>query len=440
MRKGLQTKLGSLSHSVLKITQTFLAILLFVSGNINYSAVAVGDLSVGLRVVPKSQTGSDISSNTKLWFVVKQGDRSSRELVLTGSSSLDQVIKFSLVNLQRVDGEPAISNELSKLDKWATFSENGFILKRNQSRVITMEISPPTDIQSESIEAYLVVSASDAKLSKSSGEITEALIRNSARVAQPVFVGVGNYEDFKVDFEITDVDGIKTLRDRFIRVFIGNKGRTPISPSGQIQLKSLDFEQGTLGPYSFYSATIGPDSKAYIDVPVPNTVTPGKWRIFVRASQGNVTETREFEKNLTFDNSIQLIGLVIRVLVVILGFLVAYWSYKTLFPAKESPNTSRRRSLWILRRKKLASESLIAELEAKAKAAEEEVAKLRKAQTSSEKMHSKKSTTNVEVRKANPKGRTVKKVARKSAPVKKATTRKAAPKKKAVKKAAAKRK
>jgi hypothetical protein len=429
MDKGLRRKTGPLGSIAFKLLKSFVIVFLVASGPISPSEAAAGDLSVGLRVVPKSQTGSDISSNTKLWFVVKQGDRSSRELVLKG-----------LVNLQRVDGEPAISNELSKLDKWATFSENNFILKRNQSRVITMEISPPTDIQSESIEAYLVISASDAKSSKSSGEITEALIRNSARVAQPVFVGVGNYEDFKVDFEISDVDGIKTLRDRFIRVFIDNKGKTPISPSGQIQLKNLDFEQGTLGPFSFYSATISPDSKAYIDVPVPSNVTPGKWKIFVRASQGNVTETREFEKKLTFDNSVQVIGLAIRIIAVLIGLFLAYWSYKTISTGKKSPSSSTKQSFRTTRRKNSAHELLIAELEAKAKAAEEEVARMRKATTSGQKKSLKNMTTRPAERDVKSKARATKKVAKKSAPVKKTTTRKAAPKKKATKKAAVKRK
>jgi hypothetical protein len=385
-----------------------------------------GDLGVGLRVVPNSSTNSQISGNTKLWFVVKQNDATSRELVLSGSNSMDQQVRLSLVKLQRIDGEPAISNEASDIAPWIAFSENNFVLRKNQSKSITMKIAPPTDAKSGSYEAYLIVSASDAKAYKSSGEVTEAVIKNSARVAQPVFVGVGNYEDFVVNFEIADVDGVKTLQDKFIRVFLDNKGKTPISPSGQIQLKNMDFEQGTLGPFPFYSATISPDSKAYIDVQVPNTVNPGNWKLFVRASQGNVTETREFEKNLTFTNRFDFLGGAIRAVVVVLGLLLALWAYRTLRPRSATDIPSKLMSGRSSRGKNRISketQALIAELEAKAEAAERKAVELKKT-----------------ARKRAPVKKVAKKIASTSKPVKKATTRKATPKKKAAKKAALKRK
>lgn len=386
---------------------------------------SAGDLGVGLRVVPNSSTNSQISGNTKLWFVVKQNDATSRELVLSGSNSMDQQVKLSLVKLQRIDGEPAISNEASDVAPWIAFSENNFVLRKNQSKSIFMKIAPPTDAKSGSYEAYLIVSASDAKAYKSSGEVTEAVIKNSARVAQPVFVGVGNYEDFLVNFEIADVDGIKTLQDKFIRVFLDNKGKTPISPSGQIQLKNMDFEQGTLGPFPFYSATISPDSKAYIDVQVPNTVNPGKWKLFVSASQGNVTETREFEKNLTFTNRFDFLGGAIRAVVVVLGLLLALWAYRTLRPRSATDIPSKLmfgRSSRGKNRISKETQTLIAELEAKAEAAERKAAELKK--TARKKAPVKKVT----------KKTAAKKVASTSKPVKKTTTRKALPKKKATKK------
>jgi hypothetical protein len=390
-----------------------------------------GDLGVGLRVTPNSSESSQISGNTKLWFVVKQNDATSRELVLSGSNTMDQQVKLSLVKLQRIDGEPAISKDVSDIAPWVEFSENNFVLRKSQSKSVTMKIAPPTDAKSGSYEAYLIVSASDAKAYKSSGEVTEAVIENSARVAQPVFVGVGNYEDFVVNFEIADVDGVKTLQDKFIRVFLDNKGKTPISPSGQIQLKNMDFEQGTLGPFPFYSATISPDSKAYIDVQVPNTVNPGNWKLFVSASQGNVTETREFEKNLTFTNRFDFLGGAIRAVVVVLGLLLALWAYRTLRPRSATDIPSKLMSARSSRGKNRISketQALIAELEAKAEAAERKAAELKK--TARKRAPVKKVTKKV----------AAKKVASTSKPVKKATTRKATPKKKAAKKAALKRK
>ena len=387
-----------------------------------------GDLGVGLRVIPKSSASSQISGNTKLWFVVKQNDVTTRELVVSGSNSMDQLVKFSLAKLQRIDGEPAISNDASEILPWVEFSENNFILRKNQSKTVTMKIAPPKDSKSGSYEAYLIVSASDPSTYKSSGKVTEAVIKNSARVAQPVFVGVGNYEDFIVNFEIIDVDGIKNFQDKFLRVYLDNQGKTPISPSGQLQLKNMDFEQGTLGPFPFYSATISPDSKVFIDVPIPSSVNPGKWKIFVSASQGNVTETREFEKNLTFTNRFDFLGVAVRVIVLVLGLVLALWAYRTLRPRGDrdtnlSPITkgSRRNKN---RMADKGTQALIAELRAKADAAELKASRLQK---SAAKKSTKKKSTRKNV------GTSLK-------PVKKNTTRKATPRKKAAKKKAVKRK
>jgi hypothetical protein len=387
-----------------------------------------GDLGVGLRVIPKSSASSQISGNTKLWFVVKQNDVTTRELVVSGSNSMDQLVKFSLAKLQRIDGEPAISNDASEILPWVEFSENNFILRKNQSKTVTMKIAPPKDSKSGSYEAYLIVSASDPSTYKSSGKVTEAVIKNSARVAQPVFVGVGNYEDFIVNFEIIDVDGIKNFQDKFLRVYLDNQGKTPISPSGQLQLKNMDFEQGTLGPFPFYSATISPDSKVFIDVPIPSSVNPGKWKIFVSASQGNVTETREFEKNLTFTNRFDFLGVAVRVIVLVLGLVLALWAYRTLRPRGDrdtnlSPITKRSRR----NKNRMAdkgTQALIAELRAKADAAELKASRLQK---SAAKKSTKKKSTRKNV------GTSLK-------PVKKNTTRKATPRKKAAKKKAVKRK
>lgn len=342
-----------------------------------------GDLGVGLRVIPSSSTSSQISGNTKLWFVVKQNDVTTRELVVSGSNSMDQLVKLSLTKLQRVDGEPAISNDASEITPWVVFSENNFLLRKNQSKTLTMKIAPPKDAKSGSYEAYLIVSASDPSAYKSRGKVTEAVIKNSARVAQPVFVGVGNYEDFIVNFEIIDVDGIKNFQNKFLRVYLNNQGKTPISPSGQLQLKNMDFEQGTLGPFPFYSATISPDSKVFIDVPIPSSVNPGNWKIFVRASQGNVTETREFEKNLTFTNRFDFLGTVIQVAIVLIGLLLAAWAYRILRPRNVAyaplplkfARFSRKR-----KRNRMAKETqvLIAELIAKAEIAERKAAGLKK--------------------------------------------------------------
>jgi hypothetical protein len=205
----------------------------------------------------------------------------------------------------------------------------------------------------------------------------------------------------------------------------------------------MDFEQATLGPFPFYSATISPNSKAFIDVPIPGSVNPGNWKIFVRASQGNVTETREFEKNLTFTNRFNFLGAAIRIIALVLGLVLAMWAYRTLRPRGDrdthlSPMTKR------FRRKKnrmadKENQALIARLREKADAAELKASRLQKspAKKSTKKKSTKKKSTK---KKSTKKKSTRKNVGASLKPVKKNTTRKATPRKKASKKNAVKRK
>lgn len=396
------------------LARCVLALALF--GAFNFQSVnlaaANGNLGVGLRVIPggSGTTESGLTGNTKLWFVVKQGETFSRDLLLTGSSTLDQKVSLSLVQLARVDGEPSVTNVVSEVSPWVIYSKNDFILKKNDVANVRISVSPPVDLKSSSFEAYLVVTASGLESITKDDGITKAVIKNSARVAQPVFIGVGNYEDFKINFEIKDVDGIKNSDGKFIRVFIDNQGKTPISPSGTVQIKNLDFEQAAIGPFEFYSATIAPKSKAFIDVPIPSAVNPGNWKIFVRATQGSVTETSEFTKNLTFSNSFDYLGWGLRALITAIGIFLALWSYRTFRPHKDHGEIMAR-----TKKAKISDETaaLIAELEAKTAALEAEVAK-----KTVRKKAAKKSAKKATVKKAAvsaPKKAVVKKTAKKAA-------------------------
>jgi Mg-chelatase subunit ChlI len=198
----------------------------------------------------------------------------------------------------------------------------------------------------------------------------------------------------------------------------------------------MDFEQGTLGPFPFYSSTISPDSKAFIDVPIPSSVNPGNWKIFVSASQGNVTETREFEKNLTFTNRFNFLGAAIRVVALVLGLVLALWAYRTLRPQGNrvthlSPMTKRFRR----NKKRMADkeiQDLIARSRERAYAAELKASRLQK--STAKKSATKKSAT----KKAAAKKSAAKKSATKKSATKKSATKKSATKKSATKKSATK--
>lgn len=332
-----------------------------------------GGLGVGLRVFPSGDESdnSGLTGNTKLWFVVKQGESQSRELLLTGSATVDQKISLSLVQLARVDGQPSITDISSELTPWANFSQNNFVLNKNQSKQIKFTISPPQDAPSSAYEAYLIVTAGGLQKNSIDGDTTQAVIKNSARVAQPVFVGVGSFEEFKIDFELKNVVDIHNSEGKFLRVFISNRGKTPIAPNGQVQMKNMDFEQATIGPLMFYSSTIPPKSEAYVDVALPQEVNPGKWRVLVRATQGNITVTKEFEKDLAFRLGIDWFSWLIKAISLLLGGFLSLWIYRTLRSDRiHRKDTEEVRALQIADETK----ALIAQLEAQKTALEKQVA------------------------------------------------------------------
>lgn len=379
---------------------------------------SAGNLGVGLRVLPggDGSSNSEITGNTKLWFVVKQGASFSRELILTGSSSVDQKINLSLVQLARVDGEPSVTDIKSEILPWVIFSENDFLLKKNTATNVVLTVSPPNNIKSSAFEAYLIVTASGIETTSKDDGVTKAVLKNSARVAQPVFVGVGSYEEFKIDFEIKDVEGKKSSTEKFLRIYLNNRGKTPISPSGQIQLKNMDFDQGTIGPLNFYASTIQPKTQAFVDVILPAEVNPGNWKIFTRATQGSITVTREFDKNLTFTNSFGVFFILIRLIILLAGIALTLWIYRTFKPRRAKNESGVK-----VEKDSIPDETkeLIAQLEAKAAKLEAQVAK--KAAT---KKTAKKAATKVVARKssaknmgsANPTKAPAKKVAKKSPP------------------------
>jgi len=87
---------------------------------------------------------------------------------------------------------------------------------------------------------------------------------------------------------------------KYLVIEIRNNGRTPIDPNGIVQLKNLDFEAATLGPYSFFVSYIPPATTANVQVAVPDDVLEGRYSIFVNARQGDFIIERQFDVDLQF--------------------------------------------------------------------------------------------------------------------------------------------
>jgi hypothetical protein len=211
-------------------------------------------------------------------------------------------------------------------------------------------------------------------------------------------------------------------------VQIKNTGKTPLGLGGTVQLTDVAFSDRSFGPFGYRSSEIQPGKEIAIDIVMPEDITEGKWSIYVVAEQGNIRKTKVFEEDLTFkplgsDFPLQLVFLFLG----IVGLFIGIKLIKSK-PKNQSVKTSRLSKSELIR-KQIETAQLIAELEAKAEAAERKVGALKKSVTKKK----------VPPKKAAKKSAPSKKVSSPSKPVKKTTTRKATPKKQVAKKVAKKR-
>ncbi len=286
-------------------------------------SVAAG-LGISVRVIPGgNQVGQEaVGANKRMWMIVKQGDSRSREIQISSTSSISQLISLSIVDAVTIDGVTTVGKTLNEANSWAKFSQNNFTLAAGARKTVSMDISVPNGIGDRAVEAYLVASAESPKPSEQSNAQYSAVIKGQARFAHGLFLAVGDYEKFRVDFSIDDVKDTRRNGQKKLQIFLNNRGLTPIAPSGDVTLQNADFPDLRFGPIKYLTAKINPESKAVFVVDLPEEVIPGKWKIFVKASQGNVTETKVFEKTLRFSKWFDILFNIGRFLVFVVGIVL----------------------------------------------------------------------------------------------------------------------
>jgi hypothetical protein len=222
----------------------------------------------------------------------------------------------------------APSNSRSEVTKFASFSDNDFILKANQNKVLTLTLKIPEQTQSQAFNAYLSVTVgSNTEILKPTATKSkvQAIVKNQIRTLLRVFVGIGSYKDFFTDLQIEDVKDYSIAGAKFVDVVIKNTGKTPITPSGEVSFSSLDFAGLRFGPISYLTLTMEPGVTSKFKMRVPDEIEPGNWQILVKAQQGDILRTRIFEKNLKFREGIDWLGTGLRLIAAILSLLIFYY-------------------------------------------------------------------------------------------------------------------
>lgn len=423
----------------------FLASLLLFLSLISFSNAFVAEkvnaanssLGLALDVLPSNDPEINrLTAGQALWFVIPPGQRKSRQVRITSSSSIAELVTLSVGYLNRINGIATIDDsKKSETALWASFIPERFTLAPRESKIIEFKYQIPIGTEIGIHEAFLFATAkSTAPASKAEYSVPQA-----ARIATPIFLGVGTSAQIDTDFSIDNVSGVVVDGVRNLKIDFSNTGKTPLNLAGNVQLSSTEFKGLFIGPLSFTSVVIRPGIDSYVLIPAPPELTPGEWKILVTATQISNTKTREFIENIDFKGPSTFISTLLRILIVLFFAFILYFSLRILrAPRKkkapqEEPKERVRR---VKRSLKTAREEI--ELDEIDRIIEEILKNAKSSSSSSKRMKTAKKVTKKSLtKKASVKKAVVRKNSKK-APVKKNALKKASVKKKASKKVAVK--
>ena len=120
-----------------------LVISTFLGGFVHNSASAAG-LGISVRVIPGgNQEGQEaVGANKRMWMIVKQGDSRSREIQISSTSSISQLISLSIVDAATINGVTSAGKTLNEANSWAKFSANNFITCRQAQDCLNGNYNP----------------------------------------------------------------------------------------------------------------------------------------------------------------------------------------------------------------------------------------------------------------------------------------------------------
>jgi hypothetical protein len=403
---------------------------------------ANSSLGLALDVLPSNDPEINrLTAGQALWFVIPPGQHQSRQVRISSSSTIPELVTFSVGYLNRINGIATIDDsKKSETAPWASFTPESFTLAPRGSKIIEFKYQIPAGTEIGIHEAFLFATAnSTGQASKAEYSVPQA-----ARIATPIFLGVGTSAQIDTNFSIDNVSGVVVDGVRNLKVDFSNTGKTPLNLAGNVQLSSTEFKGLLIGPLLFTSVVIRPGIDSYVLIPAPPKLTPGEWKILVTATQISNTKTREFTKNINFKAPSTFLSNLLRIFIVSFFALILYFSLRVLraprkkkAPQEESKERVRR----VKRSRKTSRQEFeVTEID---KLIEEILSRSNSSQAASKGLKTaKKRTKKAPAKKATPKKATAKKVEVKKTINKSPTSEKAlaksSPKKKTAKKAAVK--
>lgn len=404
---------------VIRIFASFFLIIATATSVQSAQAAAPGSLGLGVDVLPaNSKEDSTLGADGSLWFLLPPGKSGTRSFRVNSVANVPMNLSVSLGFGEYRDGIAAFDDSKnSEIAQWAKFSDMEFSLSPGASKVISITFNVPKDAQIKANLATVFVKGISQSLQSNKSGFS---VGGAARVAIPVFLGVGTAAQISINFKIvsTSIRNVDGKRLAYIR--IQNLGKTPVAPSGSIRVQA---QQGSISipdPIKVQSSTVVPGEMRDVIFLVPAYIPNGKWTFMEEFQQGPISQTAQADIALT-KPSIFTKANILRFSIFVISLLILYFSLHFLRKSKsktENPtdidSIELEQALEQIRKRNLSSQS------AKRSTAKKPPAKKAIAKKSTAKKASKK----VAVKKSPAKNAPAKKVVAKKKATKKTATKK----------------
>lgn len=305
---------------VRKFAEVFLCISLLTFSAPN-SHAAKASLGLAANVLQSQDSASAIGANSSLWFLLKPGASTVRQISVRSLANVPMTVTTKIGYGMYLNGVAEFDeSKNSEAAKWISFSEPTFTLGVGTTHIISMKMSIPGSTLIGTNLATLFINGSPLKAEK---QTSKYAVPGAARIAIPMFVGVGTMAQIATSFSIDKTRIYNDQGGRFASLRVTNNGKTPIAPSGSIMIQNESGDVKFSKPVLLYSKTLIPGESGLITVKIPTAVPNGKWVFKETLSQGAFSESKDAKVSLTAPsiftkvNGIRILAFLISIFILI---------------------------------------------------------------------------------------------------------------------------
>ncbi len=305
---------------VRKFAEVFLCMSLLTFSAPN-SHAAKASLGLAANVLQSQDSASAIGANSSLWFLLKPGASTVRQISVRSLANVPMTVTTKIGYGMYLNGVAEFDeSKNSEAAKWISFSEPTFTLGVGATHIISMKMSIPGSTLIGTNLATLFINGSPLKAEK---QTSKYAVPGAARIAIPMFVGVGTMAQIATSFSIDKTRIYNDQGGRFASLRVTNNGKTPIAPSGSIMIQNESGDVKFSKPVLLYSKTLIPGESGLITVKIPTAVPNGKWVFKETLSQGAFSESKDAKVSLTAPsiftkaNGIRILAFLISIFILI---------------------------------------------------------------------------------------------------------------------------